>query len=351
MSDLVIKNVLDAIHYVLERNEFDFNEKQLEKADNEIIPYIEELDIDEKEFKIIQHGSPVLSYDKRIDSVLIRYFAIIENNTSLYNSLIEEGYDFKKKHNGFKFYALDRILTLHMKNNEYIKLLMKHDEVVDKFYSSLRGLDRKEKEEYCIKFIDIIHRDASVMKIGYDKEDNNNYNYLTKRNIELFGSDFLVNTNSNQRNIINCLYFHMNEEDASIIKELLTKYPECKLNIFIDKDVLHNFTIDEIVNISLKDAKLYETAMKACVLDRMKELLKLKPDFDCPLSFIREGIFRVLDNDTILGLTEEGIKDISKIVIPEIDNVVVMPVKKIRKIVFMDNLRKIKEEKFGSHKR
>ena len=48
---VVEENVLDAIHYILERNEFKFTEKQLSLADDFIISYISELGIDPKEFR------------------------------------------------------------------------------------------------------------------------------------------------------------------------------------------------------------------------------------------------------------------------------------------------------------
>ncbi|MBQ9019032.1 MAG: hypothetical protein IJ097_01805 [Bacilli bacterium] len=352
MSDLVIKNVLDAIHYVLKHNGFEFTDKQIQRVDNEIIPLIKESnDFSDKEFRVKRPGVPILVHDKRINSFLIKYFAIIEGNLSLYNSLMEVNYNFDNNVDGIKFYALDKIMTSNFKKNEFVKLIMKNDEVIGTFYSTLRGLEKSEKEKYCSEFSNIIHIDASTMKVGYDpKGDYNSYNFLIKRNIDYFGSDFLINTNKNQRDIINSLHFHMKMDDADKIKELLIKYPNCHLNIMINSDVLYNFTIDEIVNMSLKDAKLYEVALKSNLVSRIKELLKINPNFDCPSSFISEEIFRVIDNETILGLTDEGILEISKIKIPEIDNVVVMPVKKIKKIVFMDNMRKLKDEKFGFHK-
>lgn len=350
MSDLIVKNVLDAIHYVLKHNGFEFTDKQIQRADDEIISLIKESNnFSDKEFQVEIPGVPRLVHDQRINPFLIKYFAIIDGNLSLYNSLIEANYNFNKNVNIIKFYALDKVMTSNFKKNEFVKLIIKNDEVIGNFYSTLRGLEKSQKEKYCSEFSNIIHIDASTMKVGYDTRDG--YNFLIKRNIDYFGSDFLINTNKNQRNIINSLHFHMKIEDAHKIKELLIKYPDCHINIILNSDVLRMFTIEEIVNMSLKDAKLYEVALKSNLVSRMKEILKVNSNFDCPSSFIKEEIFRVIDNETILGLTDEGILEISKIRIPEIDNVVIMPVKKIKRIVLIDNMRKLKDEKFGSHKK
>ena len=69
----------------------------------------------------------------------------------------------------------------------------------------------------------------------------------------------------------------------------------------------------------------------------------MNPDFNCPNGFIRPEIFKVLSDEEIIGLTNEGINEILSIKIPEIDNVLVMPVKKIRKVLANDEKRKNKE--------
>lgn len=349
MNKIVEKNVLDAIHYILEHNGFKFTEKQISLADDFIIPFIDDLEIDPKEFNVVTVGVPRLVKDKRILPILTKYFAFIEDNMGLYTELIEENFVFNDGYS-IKFYALDRIVTGNFKRSEYKKLLLKYEDVLSHFYSSIRGLDKEEREKYCKDFSDIVNRDQTTLRVGYD-EENSNYSFLIKKNIELFGKEFLLKLNNSQREIINNLHFSLTSEDASKIIELFTKYPDYSGNISFSSELLRYFSVDEISSMSLKDSILYEEALKVGLLSRMKNILSLDPNFNCPISFIRQEIFRVLSDEEIIGLTEEGKDEILSIEIPEIDNVLVMPVKKIRKILSRDEKRKGTSESTGSIKK
>ena len=104
------------------------------------------------------------------------------------------------------------------------------------------------------------------------------------------------------------------------------------------------FTVDEIVQMSEKDQDLYLYAIRRKCVPRMREILALNPDFTCPEGFIREGILRSLSNDTILELTEEGKREIAEIVLHDLDDTVVFPIQKINKILFHDQIRKMKQK-------
>lgn len=343
---IVVENVLDAVHYVLEHNEFRFTEKQILLADEFITPYISELDIDPKEFNVKTIGAPKLANDKRIVPIIIKYFAFLEQNMALYEELKEEGYIFYENHS-IKFYALDRLLTGNFKKNDYKKLLFKYEGAISRFYSSIRGLERDEKEKYCKEFSDIVLRDQTTLKVGYrdDEEEPNHYNFLIKKNIELFGKDFLLGLSQEQREMINNMCVSIQEDDAVRIKELFTSFPEYNNKFSFNSELLKYFSIEEISTMSNKDSRLYDAALKVNLLERMKRILKLDPEFDCPSAFIKEEIFRVLSDEEIVGLTSVGKSEIADINIPEIDNVLVMPIKKINKIVAKDKKRKALLEK------
>ena len=89
MSNIVRDNALEAIHYILNRNGFSFTDKQMARTDDFIIPFIDELDIDEKEFKVKTIGAPKLANDRRIFPLVFKYFAYIEDNMTLYNELLD----------------------------------------------------------------------------------------------------------------------------------------------------------------------------------------------------------------------------------------------------------------------
>ena len=87
------------------------------------------------------------------------------------------------------------------------------------------------------------------------------------------------------------------------------------------------------------------------MINRIKNILKLDPSFDCPSSFIREEIFRVLSDSEIVGLSDLGIAEILNIKIPEINNVLVMPIKKIKKVLANDMKRREKNDSTGNIKK
>ena len=335
MNKIVEKNVLDAIHYILEHNGFKFTPEQISLSDDFIIPFIDDLDIDSKEFNVVTMGVPKLVTDKRIIPLLIKYFAFIEDNMDLYTDLKKDNYIFYENHS-IKFYALDRVITSNFNNNEYIGLLSKYENVISKFYFSIKGLDKEEKEKYCNEFGDIVNIDQTTLNVGYSDD---NCNFLIKRNLELFGKEFLLKLNDNQRNMINNICINLTEEEASKIKELFTLYPGYTSNIDFSSEILKHFSVEEIALMSNKDLVLYKEAVKVGLLQRIRNILFLDSEFNCPINFIREEIFRVLTDEQIVGLSDEAKKEIIS-VIPEIDNVLVMPIKKINKIVSRDEKKK-----------
>ena len=344
MTRLVIKKILEAIHFIIEKNGYTLTDKQKEKADNEIIPYLQgNLNINDS--NIIHPGSPEYSLDKRIYPAVMKYFSITQGNEILYDELLDEDYEFMERQSVFKFYSLDRKFSNHFKKSEFENILLKYDDPVRNFYISLRGLDQKEKEEYYEKFSYIVHKDLSTLKVGYNPhEDNHSFNFLTMNNIKYFGCEYLLNTNHVQREIINSIHFRVDDKSISYIKNILEKYPDSKNIISFDSSFIGLFTEDELLNMSSKDNKLYKLALEHNLFSRMKEILSINPDFDCPRGFIREEVFKTLTNEEILNLSDEAIDKISKIKVKEIDNVIVMPIRKINKIVFMDKTKRKIEE-------
>lgn len=350
MEEIVKKNILDAIDYILKFQHQDISDEKRSKANEKIITYVEDnYDFSDVNFSVIRHDIPLLLRDKRIYPIVIKYYAITQDNLDLLKKLEEEDFSFLGLHHVVKFFALDKQLTNKFKEKDFIKYIKKYDTVFEHFYGTLRGLDHKEREQYFKDFAEIIKSDPTTLKIG----DNSsiNCNFLTRRNIELFGKDYLINTSDKQRNLINTFSFHIDEDSIDKIKELIEKYPDINISFPLYNEMFNDFTIDELGNMSEKNSRIYEAAVKNHIVPRVKELLKERPDFDPPISFIRKEIFRVLDNDTILSLSDDAISEISSLRIPEMEKVLIFPVKKINKIVFMDKLKRKKEETIGIHKK
>ena len=65
MEEVVKKNVLDAIHFILKLQRQYIDEDKMKKADELIIPYVENnFEYDKNEFKEKVFGAPVLVNDK-----------------------------------------------------------------------------------------------------------------------------------------------------------------------------------------------------------------------------------------------------------------------------------------------
>lgn len=339
MNEIVEDKVLEAIHYILEYNGFKFSDEKKSLADTYITPSIGDLNINPKEFNVVTMGAPKLFADKRIVPLVIEYFAVIQKNKDLYNALNKEAYVFYEKHS-IKFYALDRVLTGNFNVDEYKNLLLEYEGVVSRFYSSLRGLSKEEKEKCCKDFAFIVHSDPTVLEVGYNNgEEGSNYNFLTAKNICLFGKEFLLSINSNQREMINSIDFNIREDEALKIKELCTRYPEFLGNISLCSNLLRYFTIDEISNMKMKDSIMYEEAMEYGLLDRMKNILSLNPDFNCQKEFIRVEIFNAFSDEEIIGLTCDAKKEVIGLMIPDGEDTTGTS-KLYRKILSHDEKRK-----------
>lgn len=338
MNEIVEDNVLEAIHYILEYNGFKFSDEKKSLADTYITPSIGDLNINPKEFNVVTMGAPKLFADKRIVPLVIEYFAFIQNNKDLYKALNKEAYVFYEKHS-IKFYALDRVLTGNFNVDEYKNLLLEYEGVVSRFYSSLRGLSKEEKEKCCKEFSEIIRSDSTTLDVGCGEvDDSNNYNFLISRNIILFGKEFLLRLNKEQRGVINNIRINLTEEEAAKIKELYTRYPDCSSDISLSRELLSYFSVEEISNMSRKDSILYEEALNVGLHSRMKSILSLDPDFSCPMDFIRADIFKTFTDEEIIGLTGEAKEEILNTNIPEGEDV--PPIKIYKKILSRDEKRK-----------
>lgn len=343
MEEVVKKNVLDAIHFILKLQRQYIDEDKMKKADELIIPYVENnFEYDKNEFKVKVFGAPVLVNDKRIFPIVIRYYAIVQDNLSLLSKLEEENYSFKGIQHVIKFYALDKQLSNKFKEKDYIRYLKKNDDCIEHFYNTLRGLNHHEREVILKEFSEIVKADPTVLEVG--KEDDEFFNFLTRRNIEYFGKDFLLSLDDKQRKLVNSFYFQVDDSNISKIKELVIKYPDFKMPIPLYVDILNMFTVDEIGTMSDKDIELYAVADKKHLLPRMKELLEINPSFDCPKEFINKDIFW-LTNEEILDLDWETMEEISKIKRKELnDGTFVIPVNKMRATIDKSKENKNKNE-------
>ncbi len=340
--------ILETIHYIIKINNQEVPEEKQERIDKLIRQELEDyFDHEEENARLLKGGKPGNVTSREIVPFVTKYFAISQDNLDLLRKLEANEFNFNGADGVVNLYPLDKMLSSKFKEDYYVKLLSETPRIVSRFYNSLHFADDKEKEENIKDFAEILNKNPEVIKRPNVRKKSQSYynNLLTKRNIEYFGKDFLINASPEQKEVIDGLNFVLAPQDFAKIKELLEKYPYFRKKIELDSVILSAFTVDEIANMSLKDAILYDTAKSAGVFERMRSLLKKNPSFDCPSDFIRVEIFKCLDDETILSLTREGKEEISKLKIPTPSNAVIFPYRKINKAVIKDRRRRKKEEK------
>ena len=344
MEEVNIKNVLKYIQYVLRVNNIRMSEEQIYDANQYILPFLKNEDLfSDKKHKIpyLKDEKMAIFEKKKLFSLIHRYYSYHQNTLSLYEKLKDKNYPFGFSEGNCHFYALNQQLSSKFGEEEYIQLLLNHDDVVRRFYYSFLDLSSEEKEEVAFDFSEILRKSPSILHVT-DKESIQ-ANLLTARNIRYFGKDFLIHSTQSQRNFLNTITYKIHSDDANHIKELLEKYPGYHGKLLLNGHTFENFSLDEIGTMSRKDEHLYTLSLKNHVFDRMKQLLDEDVSFNCPDSFIRYEIFQAIDNETILGLTDEGKMELANLKIKQIDNVWVIPIRQIHKILFRDKLRKNKE--------
>ena len=337
-----LKEVLDTIHKTLRIHNYRLTEEEIERADQEILPFLEVKILPNlEEVKVHVAGGTLPIQPKILNPLVLRYYAMAQGTLELFHHLENHQFHFEKFGRGIPFYIFDKTLVSQFSEKEYFLYLERGAGAIKRFMDSIRMDDFQTRERFICDFAEMIRKDPKILDIGRpNSEDEPTYNLLTKKNLELFGKDFFPQSTHHQRVIINSMYGRFEQEEADKLKELFQKYPNYHPTLPFRADFLKYFSVDELAHMSSKDEALYSVAMRTDCVSRMKEILAIDPDFHCPDRFIRPEILRVLDNETILELTAQGKEDISNIIIPESDKVTFFPVKKIQLILFQDKLRR-----------
>ena len=337
-----LKGVLDTIHVTLRTHNYRLTEEEIERTDQEILPFLEkEILPSLEEVKVHAAGGLFPVPEKILKPLVIRYYAMSQGNLELYQHMVNHEYRFEKFGRSLPFFIFDKTLSSQFSEQTYLSYLERGSGCIKRFMDSLMGEKKEVKEQMIRDFAEVIQKDPKLLDIGKaDVDGEPMYNLLTKHNLELFGKDFFPNASHHQRVIINSMYGRIEKEDTDKLKEVFQKYPHYHPSLPYRAELLKYFSVDELGKMSRKDEVIYINAIRTGCVPRMKEILALDSSFDCPERFIRPEILRVLDNETILKLTDQGKEDISNILIPESDKATFFPVKKIQVVLFEDKVRR-----------
>ncbi len=344
--------IINSIHSVLHLSGQRPDNSTLNKFDVLIRDYILSNYNCEKEKRGFVHSfHEIVMSPREIEPLVLRYFAMINDNLSLLEKLKGKNFDFLVNYYNFKLYALDRDFSSKFNEEKYIDLLLNQEEVMRRFYGTIRKLPIDEKKEMISTFSEIMQVNSNLTKDPKSVDNHLLVNLMSYTNLKYFGKEFILKSTIYQRRILNSLDNFLSDDDYIKIKELLEKYPRLEPKIPLNSEVINLFTFEELNSMSHKDSVLYMQVMENGFLSRVREILHLCPSFSCPLDFLKPEILKVLSNEIIVSLSDEAKLEISRIPIPYINGVYVMPVKKINKVVSKDcKMRKKEEKKNKQHK-
>lgn len=359
MKDFEMNRIKDVIYFLLRINNKPLTDEMKEKYNDTLEKMInEDFEYNEDDFRFINKESVLGNIGDKSLPIALKFYAIVQDNLKLKEKLEKEGYLFYTSGTKMNLYALDKTFSSKFDEDDYIKLLREQERIAKRFYNSLVFEDEENRDKYIDEFAEIIHNNPDICKCSkYDEDNYGTYNnLLIVRNLRCFGKDFINKLTEEQKIVINSLNFRLEDDKLKKVKQLLELYPNKVFNIELRGEVLDSFTIEEIGTMSIKDSDLYELAMKIGFLDKMKEILKINPSFDCPRKFVSVEIFKTLSAEDIAGLTHTGIEEIGNIKIPRIDNAFIMPVRKINRCLERDKKRRMKATKdkryyFGRRKK
>ncbi len=198
--------VLDAIHRIIKIHNRRLTEEEIKRADCEILPFLEEKIIPEIEPTRVHSpkGTAVFS-SKLINPAVLRYYAITQDNLSLLNDLLSRDFSFDKFGKNIPFFIFDKVLTSELPEDKLIAFLERNPFSVKRFMDSLVGHSDEEKTQAIDFFADIVEKDITLLDVGkhHSFDDGDMYNLLTIHNFNLFGKAFFLESDYNQRNIVN----------------------------------------------------------------------------------------------------------------------------------------------------
>ena len=333
---------MDSLHFLLKVNNLVISEEERKKADEFIKKIIIDADLLSKmPEKAVSLDSPIKISDDTAAPLLLHYYAYTQGNVNFLKKLENINYKFHETPYHYKMFALEKAFTSNFDENEYIDLLINNNKVMINFSDSLLHTHGKEREEYIKRFSKIMRENPDIVCSSGNK-DKKYEHLLTKRNMDVFGDEFLQNATDAQKQIINGFIFRLNDSIFDKIKTFLEKYPDTIPNVELNPTTIKFFTIEELANLSLKDANLFEIALKRGLGERLRNILLIDHTFVCSNDFISEEIFNVLDDEDIVNLTVEAKKELIELKTAYRHPNMVIPQRKINGVVFRDNRRKKK---------
>jgi len=137
--------------------------------------------------------------DKIRRTLILYYTALYHDNVELLNKMLKEEIDFGYQLHDLYLYYLDKSITSKFEEEEYFKVIKNCGGVLNKFNFTTRDLPKEKREEYVIRFTNILkerHQDIIThstygdfcylfAKKNLDNFEDASYYYATKEQLRM----------------------------------------------------------------------------------------------------------------------------------------------------------------------
>ena len=252
---------------------------------------------------------------EEIELIILKfYYAIYNDNVDIYKKFLNEKVSLGTSIYDNKLYLLNKELTNIFKTKkDYFDFIKICNPAIRKFYISIGNKDTRTRDGYINSFANIIKSDKRYL--NRKKSDNPPIylNLLNARNLKVFGEDFLKNATYKQKEVINSFNYKISDELLEKVKFLIKKYPNYVIKCELCEEFLRSFTIDEIASMPTNQTIILNRAAKVGIVPQVMEVFKIKTDFNCPEKMINEKAFEEIPADTMIQLSDNAKKEISKL--------------------------------------
>lgn len=321
LTELKPEEILDILHTYITKTGLVLKEDKMKIADEKMTLVLNDGLIQELLEKYKKDGNKL---DNNLDEkkayteieliILKFYYAIYNDNVELYKKMLNDKISLGTSVSENRLYLLNKELTDMFKNDkEYLDFIRVFDPSIRRFYSSIGNKDTKERDNNITAFANIIKKDKRYL---YRKKNDHPPIYLdllTARNIKVFEEDFLKNATYKQKEVINSFNYKISDVNLEKIKYMIKKYPNYEIVCPLSEKFIESFTIDEIANMPTNQTILLNKAVEEGVVPQLMEVFKIKPEFKCPEKMISELAFQEIPADTMVLLSDNAKKEISKL--------------------------------------
>ena len=321
LTELDHEELLDNLHKYLAKTHIVLKDDKRKVADEKMTLILKDGLIQELLEKYKNDGKKIdnnIEESKALEEIefiiLKFYYAIYNDNVDLYRKFLNDKISLGPSIYENRLYLLNKELTNIFKSDkEYFEFIRVFNPAIRRFYLSIGNKDTQERDEYIEAFVNIIKKDKRYLYRKKNDQPQIYLDLLTGRNIKVFGEDFLKNATYKQKEIINSFNYKMSDENLEKIKFLIKKYPNYKLVCSLNQKFIESFTIDEIANMPANQTIILNKAAKEGIVSQVMEVFKIKPDFNCPEKMINELAFTEIPAETMILLSDNAKKEISKL--------------------------------------